>query len=105
VPNAALHAAIDVEAIREFLSNSDRRLFFRVLIDMVVFDPDDDFQPTHFFELDSPWHDDPAREERDKKKERFITLAGCSLIRIRTRGPVGLSGMQGLLAAAMSEQP
>jgi hypothetical protein len=100
VPNAALHSALDYDSIRGFLSESDRALFFRVLVDLVVFEPEDDFRPSMFFELDSPWHDDPFRAERDRRKERFLTLAGYSMTRIRTTGTLDLPRMQTLLADA-----
>lgn len=101
IPNAALHAAIDFASIAGLLSPSDRTLFFRVLIDLVVFDPADGFRASWFFELDSPWHDDPRAVERDRSKERMLALAGCSLTRIRTSGPTDLAGMQSLIRSAV----
>jgi Protein of unknown function (DUF2726) len=100
VPNAALHSALDFAAVRGLLAREERDTFFRVLIDLVVFSPDGS-HPLYFVELDSPWHDDPEVQERDRLKERMIGLAGYSLSRIRTSGESGLSTMMTLLEIAI----
>ena len=101
VPNAALHAAVDYDAVRGLLNASEREIFFRVLIDLAVFDPDRGFRPSVFLELDSPWHDDPQVSERDRLKERIIHLAGCRLLRIRTRPEAGMAAIMDLIRAGL----
>ncbi|MFT5142796.1 MAG: hypothetical protein ACI80V_000448 [Rhodothermales bacterium] len=100
VPNAALHSALDFAAVRGLLSREERDTFFRVLVDLVVFSPDGS-RPLYFVELDSPWHDDPEVQERDRLKERMIGLAGYPLSRIRTYGESNLSTMMTLLQTAI----
>jgi hypothetical protein len=103
VPNAALHSAIDFDAVRGLLNGDDRQAFFRVLLDLVVFDPDDDFRATWFFELDSPWHDNPGHLERDGVKERMLALAGCRLTRIRPSGDADMSTMKALILESIRQ--
>lgn len=85
-PNVAMSSLIDFEAIEDALTDAERRYFFRAAVDAVLFDPHDGFRPAHFFELDSPHHDAPARRRRDAHKDRILALAGCPLYRIRPRG-------------------
>lgn len=102
VPNAALHAALNFESVQGLLSNDERGLFFQVLVDLVVFESAEPFRALHFIELDSPWHDDPGAEERDRLKERMLGLAGCELIRIRPPGHPTLAEMTRLLGVAVA---
>ncbi|NNE70843.1 MAG: DUF2726 domain-containing protein [Rhodothermales bacterium] len=102
VPNAALHAAVSFESIQGLLSASESDLFFRVLIDLVVFQADEPWQATHFIELDSPWHDDPGARSRDRVKERMLGLAGCELLRIRPPGTATLPEMLRILQASVA---
>lgn len=102
VPNAALHAAIEFDAIKGVLSEQERELFFRVLVDLVVFDPAEGSRASHFIELDSPWHDDPQAKDRDQVKERMAGLAGCRMIRLRPSGSLDLAGMVSLLQSALA---
>lgn len=82
-PNVALSAMIDYERLRDELTADERAYFFRALIDCVVFDQHDSYRPRFCFELDSALHDDAARQERDRRKERILALAGLPLHRIR----------------------
>jgi hypothetical protein len=102
VPNAALHTAIDFDAIKGVLTREERDVFFRVLVDLIVFDPEQGSRASHFIELDSPWHDDPEAKGRDRVKERMAGLAGCRVIRLRPSGSIDLAGMMGLLQSAIA---
>lgn len=102
VPNAALHTAIEFDAIKGILSREERDVFFRVLVDLIVFAPEQGNRASHFIELDSPWHDDPEAKERDQLKERMAGLAGCRVIRLRPSGSIDLAGMVSLLRAAVA---
>ena len=84
-PNVALRAVIDYERIKDDLTGEERAYFFRALIDCVVFDQHDDYRPRYFFELDSALHDTDERQEKDRRKERILALAGQTLHRIRRR--------------------
>ena len=84
-PNVAISTVIDFDAIRERLTPDERQYFFRGVIDCVVFDQHGGYRPLHFFELDSPLHDDAERSSNDGRKDRIITLAGRQLHRIRSR--------------------
>lgn len=102
VPNAALHAALHFESVQGLLSSDESSLFFQVLVDLVVFEAAEPFRALHFIELDSPWHDDPRAEERDRVKERMLGLAGCHLIRIRPPGHPTLAEMTRLLKVSVA---
>lgn len=102
VPNAALHTAVDFDAIRGVLRREEREVFFRVLVDLIVFDPDQGSRASHFIELDSPWHDDPEAKDRDQVKERMAGLAGCRMIRLRPWGNIDLAGMVSLLRSGIA---
>lgn len=84
-PNVALSAVVDFEAVRERLGRRERHYFYRALIDFVVFEPEPGLWPKHFFELDSPLHDDSGRARNDRMKDRILGAAGQSLVRIRCR--------------------
>ena len=83
VPNAALQALIEFEAVKDALTEEERAYFFRALVDVAVFDPNRDMRPVYLFELDSPFHDDPAAAARDAMKDRIVKAAGSRLYRIR----------------------
>jgi hypothetical protein len=84
-PNVALSTVIDFEAVRERLASDERQYFFRGVIDCVVFDQHGGYRPLHFFELDSPLHDDAERFSNDGRKDRIVSTAGKQLHRIRSR--------------------
>ena len=81
--NVSIHAVVDLDRVRPSLSRTDLSLFFRGLIDFVLFDPERGFRPVTAFELDSPLHDDGHQRERDGRKDRILALSGLRLIRIR----------------------
>ncbi|MEM1271072.1 MAG: DUF2726 domain-containing protein [Bacteroidota bacterium] len=86
-PNVALSSVVDFSALKHQLDRTSRGYFFRAIIDCVVFDQHDGYRPLHFFELDSPYHDDPKRAERDALKTRILALAGRPLFRLRPPDP------------------
>lgn len=90
-PNVAVQSVIDFEKVRDRLTKEERDYFFRAVIDCVVFDHVNAlYQPIFFYELDSVYHDDPARKARDDMKDRILAAAGQSLRRIRAqRAAVG----------------
>lgn len=96
-PNVALSCLVDYEAVREALTPAERRYFFRALVDCVVFDQHDGYRPRYFFELDSVLHDTEERREKDRAKERILSLAGCTLHRLRNRRRGGRKAYAALL--------
>ncbi|MDX1546611.1 MAG: DUF2726 domain-containing protein [Rhodothermales bacterium] len=84
-PNVALHSVLDYDRLRPHLSGAERRYFFQALVDCVVFDQHDGYRPRFFFELDSPLHDAPERQAKDRAKEHILAAAGQTLYRIRKR--------------------
>lgn len=105
VPNVALSAALDYDRLRARLSAAERRYFFTALVDCIVFGRTQGYLPTHFFELDSPIHDDHKRAEKDALKDRIVALSGHRLVRIRpeeqAEDPAGYARM---LTAAKRDQ-
>ena len=105
-PNVALRAVVDYEQIKDELTGEERAYFFHALIDCVVFDQHDNYRPHYFFELDSPLHDTEERREKDRRKERILTLAGQTLHRIRSRSPdVGRTEFVRLLREMQQDGP
>ena len=82
-PNVALNSVLDYEKIKDILSEEEKTYFFRALIDSVVFDPINSHVPLYFFELDSPYHDNPKQQHRDRLKNRIFEAANTKLHRIR----------------------
>ena len=74
---------ISFDLIKDKLSIEERKYFFGALLDCVVIDPENDYKPIKFFELDSPYHDTEEQIKKDKLKENILAIAGQNLIRIR----------------------
>lgn len=84
-PNVALSCLLDFERLRTEFSAAERTFFFRGVVDCVVFDQQDGYRPCYFFELDSPLHDTDRQRENDAMKDRILTAAGATLLRIRLK--------------------
>ena len=54
-------------------------------MDLVVFEPFNQYEPIYFFELDSVWHDEEDAKEKDKMKDNIFSAAGLKLFRIRDK--------------------
>lgn len=86
LPNVALNAVLDFEAIREKLTLEEKEYFFKALIDCVVVDTDQGFKAKMFFELDSVFHDTQEGHRKDALKDRILTVSGQQLFRLRPAG-------------------
>ncbi|HAC63631.1 MAG TPA: hypothetical protein DCF68_08865 [Cyanothece sp. UBA12306] len=82
-PNVALSCVIDFEKIKPHLSKEQKNFFFKGIIDCIVFDQSNNYQPVKIFELDSSYHDRPEQQQRDSYKDKILSLAGQKLYRIR----------------------
>jgi len=82
-PNVALSTLIDFKKIEAKLSPDERKYFLTAVVDCVVFDQHKDYTPTHFFELDSSFHDNEEQIKKDKMKDNILAIAGQTLYRIR----------------------
>lgn len=82
-PNVAASTALSFQAFKDKLSQDAQDYFFRAVFDCVVFDPADGFRASHFFELDSSFHNTPEAIARDRLKDRICTAAGVKLLRLR----------------------
>lgn len=83
IPNVALTAVLDYEALKSNLTNDEQRYFFSALIDCVVIDTDNNYKPIRFIELDSPYHDTVQQKQKDNLKDSILAKAGQRLLRIR----------------------
>jgi len=83
-PNVPLSGTIDFDAIKSKLSGEARYYFFKALFDCVVFDPEADHTPLHFFELDSKYHNRPDAQANDQMKNTICGAANVKLVRIRS---------------------
>ena len=82
-PNVPTSVTIDFDAIKSKLSAEARAYYFKALFDCVLFDPNADYVPLHFFELDSSYHNQSAAQVNDQMKNAICTAANVKLIRIR----------------------
>ena len=85
-PNVAVSCIIDYQKIKDSLSGEEKDYFFKAIVDSVVYEQtDDNFIPKLYFELDSIYHDNTKQISKDKMKDKFFSLAGQKLIRIRSK--------------------
>lgn len=105
-PNVALSSLLDFDALRDDLSASERAFFFKGIVDCVLFDPQVDYRPVYFFELDSAHHDDPSQQQNDRYKDRILARAGQRLYRIRPQaGGIAQSDFVQLLRSIIDPRP
>jgi len=83
-PNVALSCILDYNAIKNELNSIEQEYFFKAIIDSVVFDAADKYQPIYFFEIDSDFHDSDKARKKDKIKNKIFEVANVKLIRIRS---------------------
>lgn len=86
LPNVAMSSVLSWENLKESLSQRERDYFFKSLIDCVIIDPNKDYKPSKFIELDSSFHDIKTQIDKDEMKDKIISLAGHKLFRIRSKG-------------------
>ena len=82
-PNVALQVVIDYDKIKSKLSKDEHKYFLAAVIDCVIFDQDNDYKPTYFFELDSSFHAKPKVMQNDELKDKIFSISGHKLYRIR----------------------
>lgn len=82
-PNVAISCIIDYNKIESSLTSEQKDYFLKSIIDCVVFDSFENYQPKYFFEIDSDYHDEDSRKIKDSWKDHFFSIAGQKLYRIR----------------------
>ncbi|PMR81791.1 hypothetical protein C1H70_04535 [Halomonas urumqiensis] len=82
-PNVAVSCIIAYSAIKDSLSSDEREYFFKAIIDSVVFDSGNEYEPKFFIELDSQHHDNECAVKNDRMKDGIFRAANVKLIRIR----------------------
>lgn len=82
-PNVAVSSIIDFEAVKKHLSSEERDYFFKAIVDSVVFDTRNGYEPKFFVELDSHYHDNERAKNNDRMKDSIFQAANVKLIRIR----------------------
>lgn len=83
LPNVSLSMVLSSNLL-DTLGNHEKWFFLSSSIDIVIVD----FythKPTHFFELDSGYHDTPKQIEKDNLKNKLISESGHKLYRIRKK--------------------
>ena len=84
-PNVAVSCVIDYQAVKEHLGAEEREYFFKAVVDSVVFDSGNGYEPKFFIELDSHYHDNERAIRNDQMKDAIFQAANAKLIRIRAR--------------------
>jgi len=82
-PNVAISCIIDFKKIESYLQSEQKDYFLKSIVDCVVFDSFENYQPKYFFEIDSNYHDSDDRKLKDSWKDLFFSRAGQKLYRIR----------------------
>ena len=82
-PNVAVSCVIDHSEVKEHLSVSENDYFFKAIVDFVIFDSANDYEPKYFIELDSSYHDTQRAVKNDRMKDSIFQAANAKLIRIR----------------------
>lgn len=85
-PNVAVSRIINFDKIKDKLSKTEQDYFFKAIVDSVVYEQaDDNFIPKFYFKLDSIYHDEKKQIAKDRIKDKFFSLAGQELVRIRAK--------------------
>lgn len=82
LPNYPLAAVMNTDWLRHVVP---RRLFvfaLRSALDVLLVTPGEG-DPIFAFELDSPYHDEPAAQARDQMKDELLQMAEIPLVRFR----------------------
>ena len=82
-PNVALSCLIDFRKIEDKLSINEKDIFFKTIINCVVFDQRKNYKPINFYELANSGYELPDQKIKDSYKDKFFSLAGQKLYRIR----------------------
>lgn len=82
-PNVSISCLLNWGLIKNDLADNEKKYFFTGIIDFVIFDQAEGFKPLHFFELDSPFHDNPDSQIKDKMKDSIFAKAGVKIRRVR----------------------
>jgi len=81
-PNVAVSTVIEFDSIKSKLSSQEKSYFFKSVIDTVVIDHSNNYEPIYFFELDSHYHFNDEQKRKDNMKDKILRKAGCKLYRI-----------------------
>jgi hypothetical protein len=82
-PNVSFNTVLNLQSMKNLLEKDELNHFYAGLIDCVVIDPENNYKPIKFFELDSPFHDSEMQQHKDSLKDSILAKAGQKLIRIR----------------------
>jgi len=82
-PNVSISCLLNWGLLKYDLTVEEKKYFFTGIIDFVIFDQAEGFKPLHFFELDSPFHDNPDIQKKDKMKDSIFAKAGVKIRRVR----------------------
>lgn len=82
-PNVSISCLLNWKLLKNDLTDDEKKYFFTGIIDFVIFDQAEGFKPVHFFELDSPFHDNPDVQKKDDMKDSILAKAGVKIRRIR----------------------
>lgn len=99
-PNVAISCLIDFESIKQELTSNEKNYFFTSIVDCVVFDISDGYKPKYFFEVDSIYHDSEEQKKKDRQKDKYFSLCGEILFRVR---PLSKEATEGDFKQLVSE--
>jgi hypothetical protein len=82
-PNVAVSCVLDFEKVKHLLKPEEKDYFFKAIVDSVVFDTSNGYEPKYFIELDSGFHDSERAKKKYLMKDNIFKSANVKLIRIR----------------------
>ena len=82
-PNVVISCLLNWQYLQYDLDEEEKKLFFRGIVDFVVFDQVEGFKPIYFFEIDSVFHDTEEQKIKDRIKDSIFSKAGVRIKRIR----------------------
>lgn len=82
-PNVAVSCLLNWGVLKHDLTSDEKDYFLKAIVDFVVFDHAQGYQPIYFFELDSKHHDNAEIQKKDELKDSIFSKAGVKLRRIR----------------------
>ncbi len=101
-PNMALQAIFQYDRMKGWLDSDDFRYYLMAQCDCCVTSTAN-YLPIIGCELDSSFHDDPAQQERDARKNRIFQTGGVPLLRIRPHGQPTPEAIRNALIDAIKE--
>lgn len=92
-PNMGLQAIFQYDRLKPQLPAEEFGYYLRAQVDCCVTSTST-YLPIVAFEIDSEYHDDPAQQARDRRKDHIFQVGGVPLLRVRVYGQPSLDAIR-----------